>query len=347
MKRIALVLLALLAAAVLGVAVVHAKSTAKQVSAPTNDIYHWLPHLYDRVSPKVVTILVQESRGSGLGSGVIWSSDGYIVTDAHVVAGAQNVQVALPSGTRVPAKVVGTDTASDLAVIKVDETGLPTAQFAKQLPQIGQLAVAIGSPLGFQSSMTQGIVSGLHRNLPGSQGQSGQQSEPLVDLIQTDAAISPGNSGGALVNEYGVVVGINEAYIPPSQGAVAIGFATPAPTVTYVVKQLIKSGKVEHAFLGIQPADITPQVAQQFKLQTQKGALVQDVVNGSAAAQAGLQPGDVITKVGNRQVNQVADLIEALRLHKPGDQVQLTIVRSGSQLQKTVTLASRPPSSSG
>ena len=303
--------------------------------APNGDIYDWLPHLYERVSPKVVAILVQKGQGAGEGSGVIWSSDGNIVTDAHVVSGASKVEVAFASGERVPAKVVGTDQQTDLAVIKVEKTGLPVAQFAKSLPEVGQLAAAIGSPLGFQGSFTQGIVSGLHRNLPSGAGL------PLVDLIQTDAPISPGNSGGALVNEYGVVVGINEAYIPPSQGAVSIGFATPAPTVTYVVQQLIENGKAEHAFLGIQPGDVTPSVAQQYGLSVKSGVIVLDVVSGSAAAKAGLKPGDVITKIGDQKIEDVGGLLTSLREHRPGDKVQLTVLRNGSQQQVQVTLSGR------
>ena len=312
-------------------------TTATTPHAPNGDIYDWLPHLYDRVSPQVVAILVQQANAAGEGSGVIWSSDGYIVTDDHVVAGAQSIEVALATGERVPAKVVGTDTQTDLAVIKIDKTGLPTAQFAENLPHVGQLAAAIGSPLGFQGSFTQGIVSGLHRNLPSGQGQL-----PLVDLIQTDAPISPGNSGGALVNEYGVVVGINEAYIPPSQGAVAIGFATPAPTVTSVVRQLIKTGHAEHAFLGIQAGDITPGLAQQYHLSVGSGVLVLDLVNGSPAAKAGLQPGDVIVELGGQKLQSAADLLDALSNRKPGDSVQLTIVRNGARKQVQVTLSSRP-----
>ncbi len=314
-----------------------ARTTAgTQAKAPNGDIYDWIPHLYDRVSPKIVAILVSGTQGQGEGSGVIWSKDGYIVTDEHVVANASQIMVAFSSGERVPAKVVATDTETDLAVIKVQKTGLPVAQFAKSLPKVGQLALAIGSPLGFQSSLTQGIISGLHRNLPAQ-----ASSRPLVDLIQTDAPISPGNSGGALINEYGVVVGINEAYIPPSQGAVALGFATPAPTVRYVVQQLIASGKVEHAFLGIQPADITSAIAQQFNLKTSSGALVYDVVSGSASAKAGVKPGDVIVQLGGKKIQDVSSLLATLREHRPGDKVQVTVIRNGDRKQLTVTLAAR------
>ena len=309
--------------------------TTTTAHAPNGDIYDWLPHLYQRVAPKVVAILVQKGQGAGEGSGVIWSSDGNIVTDAHVISGASTIEVALASGERLPAKVVGTDQETDLAVIKIDKTGLPVAQFAKSLPEVGRLAAAIGSPLGFQSSFTQGIISGLHRNLPSGAGL------PLVDLIQTDAPISPGNSGGALVNEYGVVVGINEAYIPPSQGAVSIGFATPAPTVTYVVNQLIENGKAEHAFLGIQPADITPSVAQQYGISAQQGVIVLDVVQGNAAEKAGLKPGDVITQIGERRDRGRRRPAHDPARAQPGDKVQLTVLRNGNRQQVQVTLSGR------
>ena len=295
-----------------------------------------IPDIVRRVQPSVVTIFT----GQGLGSGVIWSRNGVIVTDAHVVAGATQVQVAFADGRRVDGTVKASDEVTDLAVVQADRQDLPPATFQPRLPVVGDLAVAIGSPLGFENTVTSGIISGLHRQIPGS----AQQSQSLVDLIQTDAAISPGNSGGALVNGAGQVVGINEAYIPPSQGAVSIGFATPAATVVNVVQQLLRQGRAQHAFMGIQPGELTPEIAQQLGVSQTEGVAVLDVVEGGPAAKAGLRPGDVITAVDGKQVASVEDFLAVLRPHKPGDTVTVTFLRGDASQSTDVTLADRPPS---
>jgi serine protease DegQ len=294
-----------------------------------------IPDIVRRVQPSVVTIFT----GQGLGSGVIWSRNGVIVTDAHVVADATQVQVAFADGRRVDGTVKASDEVTDLAVVQADRQDLPPATFQPRLPTVGELAVAIGSPLGFENTVTSGIISGLHRQIPGS----AQQSQSLVDLIQTDAAISPGNSGGALVNGAGQVVGINEAYIPPSQGAVSIGFATPAATVVDVVQQLLRQGRAQHAFMGIQPGELTPEIAQQLGVSQTEGVAVLDVVDGGPASKAGLRPGDVITVVGGKQVASVEDFLAVLRPHKPGDTVTVTFLRGDASQSTDVTLADRPP----
>ena len=304
-------------------------------SSPAN--FSVIPGVVRKVQPSVVTIFATLPQGQAEGSGVIWSADGTIVTNNHVVAGATRLEVALASGERVPARLKARDPLSDLAVITIDKQGLPPATFAQGLPEAGQLAIAIGSPLGFEESVTAGIVSGLHRSIPGG----GVEGQALVDLLQTDAAISPGNSGGALVNGEGQVMGINVAYIPPQARAVSIGFAIPAPTVRNVVRQLLETGKAVHAFLGIQPADLTPDLAQRFDLSVSSGALVLNVVSRSAAARAGLQPGDVITQLGSARIRNVEDLLAALRTHRPGDAVQVTFVRNGSTRHVDVTLSGR------
>src|SRR5215218_8488598 len=179
-----------------------------------------IPDLVDAVEPSVVTVFTQE----GLGSGVVYTADGVIITNEHVVHGASAVEVGFADGQRVGGKVIAVNPVVDIAVVQADRKDLPAAEFASALPEVGEAAVVIGSPLGFENTVTSGIISALHRVIPGS----AQSSQSFVDLIQTDAAISPGNSGGAVVNLQGQIIGISEAYIPPSAGAVALGFAIPS-----------------------------------------------------------------------------------------------------------------------
>jgi serine protease DegQ len=295
-----------------------------------------IPAIVRKVEPSVVTIFV----GSGLGSGVVWAKDGTVVTNHHVIESAGTggrVQVAFADGRRCAGRVRASDPITDLAVVKADRTDVPPATFQRGLPVVGELAVAIGSPLGLESTVTAGIISGLHREIPGTDQQS------LVDLLQTDAAISPGNSGGALVNGRGEIVGINEAYLPPSTGAVSLGFAIPSTTVVDVVRQLLENGRASHAFLGITPQAITPEIADQLGLDQTTGVLVFEVEQGGPAADAGIQPGDVLTRMGNRELEGVEDLLDELRQHKAGDRVQITLVRGGRAQQVEVTLAERPP----
>jgi S1-C subfamily serine protease len=297
-----------------------------------------IPSIVDEVQPSVVTILVTTTAGEqGQGSGVIWDDDGNIVTNDHVAGDASSLTVVLATGERIPATFKASDPLTDLAVINVNRTNLTPAEFADELPKVGALAIAIGNPLGFENTVTSGIVSGLHRAIP-----SGGQTPALVDLIQTDAAISPGNSGGALVNGEGQVMGINVAYIPPTEGAVAIGFGIPAETVRDTVEQLLKNGSVEHAFLGITPRPLTPEIASQLGLSSDDGVLVFQVSPGAAAANGGVQSGDVITKFDGKDVSSVEDLYTALRTKKPGDKVSMTVMRAGQPTNVTVTLDARP-----
>src|SRR5258705_6484431 len=292
-----------------------------------------IPALVRRVEPSVVTVLTT----SGLGSGIVYKADGTILTNAHVVAGVQDVTVALADGQQVPAKVRAGDEVSALAVTQADRTGLPAATFQKPLPQVGELAVVMGSPLGFEATVTSGIISGLHRQIPGS----ASTGAPLVDLIQTDAAISPGNSGGAVVDAQGEVVGMSVAYIPPAAGAVSLGFAIPAATVVDVADQLLATGTARHAYIGIQPATLTPEIARLLGLNGTSGVVVMQVETPSPAAEAGIQPGDIITSLNGRETATAEELIAALRSTKPGDRVQLTVLRGANTQQITVTVAER------
>jgi serine protease DegQ len=308
-----------------------AQAAAGGQAAAAGDI----PGIVRRVEPSVVTI----AHERGTGSGVVWSADGVVVTNAHVVEDFQAVEVAFFDGRRADGRVRATDLDTDLAVVEVERDDLRPATFQRALPVVGELAVAMGSPLGFQNTVTSGIISGLHREIPGS-AEQGIRS--LVDLIQTDAAISPGNSGGALVNGRGQVVGINVAYIPPGQGAVAIGFAIPAATAVDVVGQLLRNGRATHSYLGIQPDQVTREVAAQLGLDQARGVVVLSVVEGGPAARAGLQPGDVILGMDDAEIATVEDLFAELRQRRPGSQARLTISRDGRQQEVTVTLAERP-----
>ena len=313
-----------------------ASSPAASASASPTTSSDWerIPDIVAAVEPSVTSI-VQEN---GEGSGVVWNDEGIVVTNNHVVEGVDRVTVVYADGKRADGQVVATDPLSDLAIVRSERTDAPPAQFATEVPPVGSLAIAIGNPLGFENSATAGIISGSQRAIPGS----ASQSPALVDLIQTDAAISPGNSGGALVDADMQVIGINVAYIPPSAGSVSIGFAIPAPTVTDVVTQLLEDGTAEHAYLGVLPAALTPEIVQQFDIPVSEGALVVEVPKDGPAADAGIQPGDVITAIDDANVTTVEDLLGALRRHKPGDRVSVTLLRDGKESKVDVTLADFP-----
>ncbi|MEC5199594.1 serine protease DegQ [Arthrobacter sp. PL16] len=293
-----------------------------------------IPDIVEAVEPSVVTIFTE----NGLGSGVIYTEDGLILTNEHVIRGNDEVEVAFADGQRVSGTVESADAVSDLALVRADRTDLPAATFQSNLPRIGELAVVIGSPLGFENTATSGIISGLHREIPGS----ASTSQSLVDLIQTDAAISPGNSGGAVVNGRGEIIGISEAYIPPAQGAVALGFAIPAPTATEVAEELREDGTAEHAYMGLAPGAITPQIAERLNLQDASGVVVLSVSEGGPADDAGIRPGDIITKIGDDELSAPEGLLSALRQREPGDSVTVE-TRRGSETQTVeVRLSDRP-----
>jgi serine protease DegQ len=294
-----------------------------------------VPRLVRELQPSVVAVLTD----GGEGSGVVYAPDGTVVTNNHVVEGAADVRVAFVDGSRVDAEVVATDPRSDLAVLRVDRTDLPPARFADRLPAVGELAVAMGNPLGFENSVTAGIISGLHRAIPGSAADN----PALVDLVQTDAAISPGNSGGALLGGDGEVVGINVAYIPPQDtGAVSIGFAIPSGTVVDVVDQLLDTGEVRYPFLGVTPQAVTPQIAERLDLGTDEGVIVQSLVPGGPADDAGIEAGDVIVGLAGQEVRSVEDFLVELREHDPGEEVAVEVVRDGERQSFDVRLSERP-----
>jgi S1-C subfamily serine protease len=304
------------------------------------------------VAPTVVQVNVEaiqttpfgtEEQQQGVGSGVIYREDGYIITNHHVVEGANRVNVAFADGTTEGAEVVGSDPDTEIAVVRVDRVDLPAASFGddKDLA-VGQLAVAIGSPSGFESTVSSGVVSAVGREFP-PQYTGGRLERSLVDLIQTDAAISPGSSGGALADRDGEIIGINVAYLPPAQtGAVNIGFAIPSDTAVSVADQLIETGEVSSAYLGVVTTDLSPEEAERFDVPVQAGALVSEVASGSAAADAGVRSGDIIVSLGDTPVESTGDLLGALRDYQPGEDATLTIFRDGEEQTVDVTLDERP-----
>ncbi|WP_378741287.1 S1C family serine protease [Nocardia brasiliensis] len=288
--------------------------------------------LVDRVGPSVVTV----EHPGGVGSGVVIRSD-VIVTNAHVVGDASTVTITLENGDRLPGVVLAADRMTDLAVVRTERKNLPIPEFRSGLPEPGEIALAIGSPLGFQNSVSAGVVSGIQRSVPGA----AQQAPALVDLIQTDAPISPGNSGGALLDVHGRVVGINEAYIPPSVGAVSLGFAIPSATVLDVVDQLLTKGAATHPYLGVSAGRITPQIQEMLGVPAEDGALVVGVDPGAPAAAAGLRPGDVIIEFAGKPVRTVEDLLSVLRRLEPGSQQPLVFLRGAERQQVTLTIGAR------
>jgi 2-alkenal reductase len=304
-----------------------------------------------KVGPAVVTVVNTLQPQAGLfgttqpearGSGVIFDQSGYIITNNHVVEGNQALSVIMADGTKKPARLIGSDKYSDIAVIKIDGTNLPTAELGSSSAlQPGQIVVAIGSALGdFRNTVTMGVVSGLNRNLDTGEGYN------IENLIQTDAAINHGNSGGPLCNTAAQIIGINTAIIRGSSmtGDVAegIGFAIPSDTVRTVASQLMRAGRVVRPYLGVTSVAVTPQVASYYDLQVKDGILITGVTRGTPAEKASLKAGDVIIKIDNDVVNADNPLTNILWRHQPGETVKLTINRAGRETVVNVTLAERP-----
>src|ERR1700678_4425572 len=268
----------------------------------------------------------QQQIEHGVGSGIIISPDGYIVTNNHVVNGATSIKVTLNDRRILNAKVVGVDKLNDLAVVKVNASNLPSIAWGDSTKlQPGQTVLAFGSPFGyFQFSVTRGIVSAVNRPNP----YSDDPRKP-GNFIQTDAAINPGNSGGALVNEHGELVGINTFIITNSGSFAGAGFAIPSQIVRATAEQLIKSGKVEHGYLGISMNDVTPENAHFFNLENATGAIVAQVTPDSPASRGGLQTGDVITQVNDMKVVNGSTLQVAVSEMTPGTKITLGVIRNG------------------
>jgi len=293
----------------------------------------------DQVRPAIAQLKVERGR-SGSGSAVFFRSDGHLLTNAHVVEGATSVIVVLSTGREIVARVVGTDPVSDTAVVKIEGGPFPVAELGSSADlKVGEEAIAIGSPLGLTGgpSVTVGVVSALHRTLRTRTGQS------LADMVQTDAPIAPGSSGGALVDAYGRVVGITTALAMTDTGAEGFGFATPIDAARSAADQLMAAGKVVTVWLGVEGSDLDGATAVELKVDG--GALIERVKAGSPAERAGLAPRDVIVGVNGKPVTSMGMLVIAVRSHRPGEVCTLDIVRDQQHHGMKVTVVERPAGS--
>ncbi len=279
----------------------------------------------------------QQEREHSLGSGVVVSPDGYILTNNHVVEGASDISVALPDRRVFKGKIVGADAKTDIAVVKIDQSNLPVVPLGDSSKvRTGQFVLAVGDPFGIGETVTMGIVSAT--------GRGGLGIENYEDFIQTDAAINPGNSGGALVNVDGQLVGINTAILTGSGGGgnQGVGFAIPVNMANSVMQQILKHGKVTRGWLGVSIQPVTPDLAQAFGLKKDQGALIADIAANSPAAHAGLQKGDVVLALNGQQVLDARALSLAVSQMAPGATVKLTVFRGGKQQDISATLGEMP-----
>jgi S1-C subfamily serine protease len=334
---------------------------APSIEVDGSDAGGIVPTVAEAVLPSVVSIDVPSSAlggggplggeggpgGAAMGSGVIYRSDGYILTNAHVVGEAEEATVRLASGDVLSAEVVGTDELNDLAVLladgdDVDELPAINLRELEEDLTVGETVIAIGSPFGLDGSVTTGIVSGLNRDLTVGEEDGAGLTIPAV--IQTDAAINPGNSGGALVDGQGRLVGINTAILTRTGGSQGVGFAVPAAQAVSSADQIIDQGFVRHPLLGISGTDIDPAAVEELGLEDPRGAIVDSVQPGTGAEEADIRSGDVIVSVDGEPLATMSQLVGEVRDRAPGDSVTLSIIRDGDELDVEVTLSERPRS---
>jgi serine protease DegQ len=276
-------------------------------------------------------------RGSNLGSGVIISHDGYILTNHHVVEAADQIEVALADGRKAKGRIIGSDPESDLAVIKIDLPGtIPAITFSRpDQAQVGDIVLAIGNPFGVGQTVTMGIVSAVKRNHLGL--------NTFENFIQTDAAINPGNSGGALVDVNGNLIGINSAIYSPNGGSLGIGFAIPVSTAKKIMEQIIQSGSVTRGWVGVAVQELTPELAESFKIGNIQGVLISEVVRGSPADKAGVHAGDILTMVDNKQLlTDSSSMLETISSLPPGKVVVFKLLRNQREVVVQVQVGKRP-----
>jgi len=274
-------------------------------------------------------------KATSLGSGVIASASGYILTNNHVVEAADEIEVSLSDGKKLIATVVGSDPETDLAVLRVEAKDLPAITFgSSDSLRVGDIVLAIGNPFGFGQTVTSGIVSAL--------GRSGLGINVFENFIQTDAAINPGNSGGALVDAAGNLIGINTAIFSRNGGSMGIGFATPVSTARMVLEQIIKSGTVTRGWIGVELQAVTPALAELFKLGTLEGAIINGVLTGGPADKAGVKPGDVLVAIDGKPVADPQGVLNLVTGIVPGTAARVKMKRKGQDLELAVTIGRRP-----
>ncbi|HEY1129393.1 MAG TPA: trypsin-like peptidase domain-containing protein [Roseateles sp.] len=281
----------------------------------------------------------RQPRGTpqlGVGSGVIISADGVLLTNNHVVEGASDIEVRLSDGRQAQAKLIGTDSETDLAVLKIELGGLPVIPLGDAANlQVGDAVLAIGNPFNVGQTVTSGIVSALGRNQ--------LAINQFVNFIQTDAAINPGNSGGALVDADGRLVGINTAIFSRSGGSLGIGFAIPVDVARQVATALLQDGVVARGWIGVQTRELTPELAEALKLGDAKGVLIGGVISDAPAAQAGIKPGDVLTRIGPHVITTPAELLASVAALKPRSTIEVGVQRGGKAMAFQLAVAQRPP----
>jgi Do/DeqQ family serine protease len=277
----------------------------------------------------------EAQRASSLGSGVIVSTSGYVLTNHHVVEAADEIEVALADGKKLLAKVVGNDPETDIAVLRVDAENLPAISFgSSDALRVGDVVLAIGNPFGVGQTVTSGIVSAL--------GRTGLGINTFENFIQTDAAINPGNSGGALIDASGNLIGINTAIFSRSGGSMGIGFAIPVSTAQMVLEQIVKSGSVTRGWIGVEVQEITAPVAESFKLGSTRGALIAGVLRGGPADKAGIKPGDVLVEVEGKPVADPSAMLNLVAALAPGVGAKMKLKRHGNDVDASVTVGRRP-----
>jgi len=277
----------------------------------------------------------QRQQTASLGSGVIVSADGLVLTNHHVVESADEIEVLLPDGRRAQAKLVGTDPDTDLAVLKVALTDLPAIAFGSaEGAHIGDVVLAIGNPFGVGQTVTMGIISALGRNQLGI--------NTFENFIQTDAAINPGNSGGALVDSTGRLLGVNTAIYSRSGGSMGIGFAIPVSTARQVMDQIVATGSVTRGYIGVEPQDVTPELAEAFKLPRKEGAIIAGVMRGGPADKAGVKVGDILVAVEGKPVANTAGMLDLVAQLRPESTAKFTFVREGREQEVAITVGKRP-----
>ncbi len=277
----------------------------------------------------------QQEKQSSLGSGVIVSPEGYILTNNHVVEAADEIEVALADGRKASAKVVGADPETDLAVVKINLPNLPAITLGHvEQAQVGDVVLAIGNPFGVGQTVTMGIISALGRNHLGI--------NTFENFIQTDAAINPGNSGGALTDTNGNLLGINTAIYSRSGGSLGIGFAIPVSTVKTVMDSIIKTGQVVRGWIGVEPQDITPELAESFGLSAKTGTIIAGILKNGPADKAGMKPGDILVAINGKPVTDTTTMMNLVAQLAPGEHADMKVLRKGREATLSVVIGKRP-----